>query len=364
MIRRLLPFLTAAMLASPAFAFTSGNIVTYSDNTGAHVQDSGIRTSTGTLHIGASNGWLTTLSGDTEVACQVCSLAVPVNGVSSDTVYGLIGAGRTSDLTPTTADAFGIGGFVNCDNTTATVARACWGIYTEAYRQISTTDIYTQGAEFATINLASPVANNPYNDLPNNIIIGQQLTCGKPNSGTNTACTVAINIADNGNMVAGSSPYLAGIVFGKTALNGNNGTSGTAVAVAMPKGDQLTWYTSESSGTVGAIVRSDVSTAAQGMSMIFTNGGTVFEASDSSINFEVDALTSGTNHIKISAATVSNPSTLTTSNGNLVITSAGGVISIGATLNSTALTTGTPAASLCIDASNNIIKKTSSGSCI
>lgn len=42
MIRRLIAALSAATcLASPAFAFTAGHIVTYSDTTGAHVQDSG-----------------------------------------------------------------------------------------------------------------------------------------------------------------------------------------------------------------------------------------------------------------------------------------------------------------------------------
>lgn len=303
------------------------------------------------LHLG-NTGWLELISGFTESVSQTSSLAQPGKQ------YGLIGAARTSDLgAGGTNNSFGVGGFGICNDTGAS-GRACWPFYGEEWRFAGTTAQYTQGVEFDIITLDTLVDINPYTMVPNGLTSSLWLSAGKPGVSSETVASSFLGIVNN------TSSASKGIVFQSTALNGNNGTTGTAPALVLPKGDAIQWFTPESTGTIGPFIRSDTSTAAQGISLIFTNGGAVFTASDNSINFEIDSLAPGANHVKVQAATGGNPPGITTSNGNLLISSQGGIVSFTSQLNTTATPTGAPVASLCLDSSNNIIKKTTAGSCI
>ena len=87
-------------------------------------------------------------------------------------------------------------------------------------------------------------------------------------------------------IVPNSQPFLSGIMFHKAALSGDDGTTGTAEAIAFAKGHQINWYEPKT-GTVAATIRSDAADATGPV-------GIVFGANLMTLNGIVAALTAQT----------------------------------------------------------------------
>jgi hypothetical protein len=99
MIRRLALTLAACTaLCSPAFAFTAGNIVTYSDTTGAHVQDSGILA--GTMAGQNANGVAITggtIAGQTVGSVTVTPVGQGVPSLVNDYITNISSLGTDAE---------------------------------------------------------------------------------------------------------------------------------------------------------------------------------------------------------------------------------------------------------------------------
>ena len=152
-MRRLLPFLLSTALCSPAFAFTAGNIVTYSDTTGAHVQDSGI------LVTGGMMSGLTGLSIGTDQRPGVFGTAdiLAGNAAGRNSIIGEV----TNTLPPATpAFPAGLTGYgklpIGSDGNTAFGAFAV----SELYNTVGGSVV---GAEFTVRNISG---RNPDTNLP------------------------------------------------------------------------------------------------------------------------------------------------------------------------------------------------------
>jgi hypothetical protein len=312
--RRLLPFLlSTALCSSPAFAFTAGEITTYSDTTGAHIEASGVHITNATIHAGNATGWVETQSPASSAVSQIVGITNP-----GQAIIGVLGAARTSDLQTDPGDTFGVVGIGSSDITGSTSQRSSWALYTEGWRYHGTTSQFTLNSELDEINLDAVVDINPYVMTPNGFTPDLWLSCGKPGipgSPTQFNCSTAIGIINN------SKPFEQGIVFGANSLNGDDGVTGTAPAIVLAKGHLIVW-TSEASLSSGPLITSlvDSGTPAASMQMVFNNGTVNFNTSGGGEAFQINGEAGSTSQVIVFPSTTDGPG-FTTDAGSLVLTS-------------------------------------------
>lgn len=147
---------------------------------------------------------------------------------------------------------------------------AAWALYGDATAFPGA--MLTYGAELDVRNFASTVSGNPYNIAA---VSGQTIDLWLASGGTMTGApgaahnnTAAIGVGYNG------ATFQSGLVFSANALAGNNGTTGYAEAIALPKGDTINWYAPN--GVAAQSVVSAISNPANGGQLIFTDYGPIF----------------------------------------------------------------------------------------
>jgi hypothetical protein len=196
---------------------------------------------------------------------------------------GLLGASRMSDGAPSNF-GLGVAGFCVNDQITAptTLLTTCAAGYFEARRSMGaySSNIIT-GVEIDAIELND--VSNPVRPYGGVGVPGMSnalwLAAGGSVEGARPA-SLALGIVPN------SQPFLSGIMFYKAALSGDDGTTGTAEAIAFAKGHQINWYEPKT-GTVAATIRSDAADATGPV-------GIVFGANLMTLNGIVAALTAQT----------------------------------------------------------------------
>lgn len=120
-------------------------------------------------------------------------------------------------------------------------------------------------------------------------------------------CNTAIMIGKNG------QTWNKGIVFLKDGLTGSDGTTGTATAIEMGKGQSVVW---RAPGNLsGLTIRSDVSAASSSVSMIAINSGISFLGHTGGTILQAAHQTSGVNFLQVANGANGSPVTLTASIG-------------------------------------------------
>lgn len=161
----------------------------------------------------------------------------------------------------------GLTGVVYAD---AADGNGSWASYIEGIKAASGATVY--GCEIAMKNAAgSNIINSPYARFPAGSTIGHWFAGGgDPATGipsTNPAtCAIVIG---RGNSVYG---WNKGIVFQSDGLTGADGSTGTATAIEMGKGQLLAWRYSATDLTYSAMIRSDGASAATQQRLVFSTG--------------------------------------------------------------------------------------------
>jgi hypothetical protein len=153
----------------------------------------------------------------------------------------------------------------------------------------------TFGAELDGVNYSGIASTmpTPFHQYPNNYVGDLQLAAGGGLSGADLMpTTFAINIANNG------TTHDVGVMFDSTALSGNNGSSGFATAIAMPKGDTVAWYDSTATSSSNFIV-GNASTHTVGSSIWLQDGNTIFTNGSAQTSVVVQTPASATNMLNL-----------------------------------------------------------------
>jgi hypothetical protein len=219
----------------------------------------------------AVKDWLEALRPATTSVSQVAVL-------SQIGAIGVLGGIRTSDIPTAEGDGEAMVGFCvsNATTTGAKIGKDCWGGYFEA-RRMPGVHPHNEaiGVEIDTVELNNvDVRLHPYTGVGHGLSIGMYLSSGggvQEFGETPHDASAALGIEHNG------AKWHSGIVFGANALTGNNGTIGTAEAIAMPKGDEIRWY-EPAAHSVAASIRSDAEDATRPVTMIFGVGSLTLSA--------------------------------------------------------------------------------------
>jgi hypothetical protein len=219
----------------------------------------------------STKDWLETMRPATTSVSQIAAL-------SQIGAIGVLGGIRTSDIPTAEGDGEALVGFCvsNATTTGAKIGKDCWGGYFEA-RRMPGVHPHNEaiGVEIDTVELNNvDVPLHPYTGAGFGLSIGMYLSSGggvQTFGETPYDASAALGIENNG------AKWRSGIVFGANALTGNNGTVGTAEAIALPKGDEIHWY-EPVTHTVAASIRSDAENAGRPVTMSFGVGGVTLSA--------------------------------------------------------------------------------------
>ena len=250
-----------------------------------------------------ANDWLTTyMDAYTSLGYANFAQTISMTSVGG----GFLGAARTAKATSAGANAYGVTAFGLANN--ATYSSFAWGYYGESHRVNSTaSDCY--GMEIAIVNRGGEIATTPYS-APSGTTIGIQIDSGCGFSATqmpgvvsaSTGLQFVNNITDSGS----AGGFLSGICFGSNSLSGADGTTGTAVAIAMAKGHALKWYSGASTQT-STIICNGV-TQANSLNLVFGEGSLILSnASGGQILAAFPSVPNAANYLYLSAATSGSP---------------------------------------------------------
>lgn len=213
-----------------------------------------------------ANDWLATylLTNGYSSYAIAGDLAVET-GTNHNDASAILGATRTLNFTSAGTSGLGITSFAINNN--VTYPTQAWAYYGEAHK-VNATVGAVYGMELDTKTLVASIAPTPY--LQGDVVT-LQLASG---AGISTGpaqfdASAAIQIQAN------PKKFKAGIVFGSTALAGNDGTTGSAPAILMPNGDRIDWYSPNTN--LAADITSNVTTTTLGTRVVFDNAGTSFE---------------------------------------------------------------------------------------
>lgn len=163
-----------------------------------------------------------------------------VFAVSPTGYYGLFGASRSSDASNVGANVVGAGGLSVCDNTGAGLNQLCWGQYSAAYVQPSSSFTAAYGHEITLRNnYADSPIGDPFSYNANKATNVLRLTCGDGQA-TSYLCSAFVVAANN------QAKAKSGIVFGDQSLDTSGGT---APVLSMPYNYTLNWYGSAGNPT-------------------------------------------------------------------------------------------------------------------
>lgn len=347
----------------------------------------------------ATSLWPDTFIPGTSTASQLYSITT---SAQSGYIAGAFNT-RTSD---TAADTGGVteGVQILALNDRSTGTRNTWGLYVQGMYTSTTAGTQLFGSELSISNNNPIGTEDPFTVNSQGWAHGLRLDCINAASFgglTSNSCQNAIDIVNNGKQ------FSSGIVFGSTALDTSVLTNPPAISLpSSANGYGIYWYSGAnapeweifSTGTSGSVKKLQLastllqltdssgtidwslSATTGGQMLVGSSGGAncgnylqltgratgqsvlVQSAGCSDSNVVLDFQSKGTGSVRArpgsntaNAFVVTNAAASTTYLS--VDTSAGNVVL-------PQVTTGTPVASLCIDSSNNIIKKTTTGSCV
>jgi hypothetical protein len=161
-----------------------------------------------------------------------------------------------------------------------------------------------QGIELDMANLGSTTATtasfNSYNQTRTGLVSDLWLGSGGESCDSG-GCASAGSISSYITMFANGTKAVRGIMFVSNALTGNDGVTGTASAIQMPKGDQVEWV-SDGTGVVRDLIRSDATAAST--AMIFSNNGVDFtDVAGESVSVRIRTTASNVNSFTLQGGT-------------------------------------------------------------
>lgn len=296
----------------------------------------------------------------------------------------LSGMTRSSDGGTNGRAPIGVGGYalLNPSGISGEQIKAYGGYFQCDNREITITTGVCYGAELDAVNYGPNQTGDAYG--PGFGSFGLWLGAGGSQSPTNPSNAVFATAANG-------TTWNEGFILADGSLTKDG--NGNSVAMSMGQGATLTWMVS--GGVVGSQIRGSVSTANDSIRQLFTNNQVEWDGTNGTAIFTAQHVGNGINGLLANDAVTGSPPILrpsgTDTNIGVDIRSkaAGAIrfypgidvagafvvenaaltktyISVDTSGNNVSLpqvTTGTPAASLCLDASNNIIKKTTTGSC-
>lgn len=162
--------------------------------------------------------------------------------------------------------------------------------YFEAYRDATATG-GAYGLEIDTMNYASVVEIDPYQQFNGQTIALQIAGGGEFASSGQFASSAAINIRKNG------STYERGIIFGSDALTGATGTAGLAPAIVFGNGHQIMWYGAANVST--SSISCTGTTFAGGIEQRFLDGAVNWNNSNNKPLFQIATNASHVNYLSI-----------------------------------------------------------------
>src|SRR6185312_13042802 len=172
---------------------------------------------------------------------------------------GILGGAQSLFSTSAATATIGISGYAVNNN--ATLATDAWAFYGECHNTTSSVN----GCIGMELDPRTTVASVSPSPAQQGNVLGEQLACGAGLATTGQDCSAAIQLARN------PTKFKVGINFMQDALTGNDGTTGSATAIALPKGDTIQWY--NSSGVTTAAIASTIATAANGINLNFNDNG-------------------------------------------------------------------------------------------
>jgi hypothetical protein len=289
-------------------------------------------------------------------------LVVPTN-------YGqmaIVGAAQTAN-TSGTCCGIGLAG-VGINNNTIR-PQTSWPFYSTGARLAATGAIQNE-SDVANVDSVPPPLVNPYlgprEGPPGTSGVWYFGAGGEPpqvGSSPNADISFMLFLANNGSYAA------HGIVWANNLFNPSTCTV-TCPAMDLSYGQEMRW-SYDNTDAYGSFVRGNNQTAGAGNGLVFTQFGALFENAAGGFLGQVAQTASVTNTGYIILGSIGADAAISVgtgnggSNQNIQVQAAGsGKVVVNSVANLPSVATGTPAASLCIDASNNIIKKTTAGSCI
>lgn len=139
-----------------------------------------------------------------------------------------------------------------------------WTLYQESWRQATAASkTRTHGTEIAIINKGALVDTDPYNASPDGLTEGLRVGVGKPGqAGQKISTGIALLNVEQ----TASARMRRGILIGNDAIEI---ISGVGTAIGMATNHAIQWYSA--AGVIGPMIRSDVTTASQGLRLVFQN---------------------------------------------------------------------------------------------
>lgn len=253
----------------------------------------GAATANNGTQVASQPDWLTTFqisTGRTGGFIQESSFAA-LNGSNPQNANTMVTGAQSTNITLSGLNAIGAIS-IGVNNNTATSGINAYAGYNEAYRMSGALG-GAYGYEIDTVNFASDVTTDPYQQAATETVALQLASgAGLPSAGQFPS-QAAINIQNN------NSTFDVGINFGSTAL-----TSG--IAVAMGSGHTAQWY-----GAAGVKTSSIVcsgTTAAAGIQQAFFNNEVQFNNNGGKQILDIFGVTNGVNGIQIlGAVTTASP---------------------------------------------------------
>ncbi len=176
-----------------------------------------------------------------------------------------------------------------------------WGVYGEC-RMITATGATGNciGAEFDVTNLSgqSYPGVSPFTAYVPHYAGDLQLACGGEAVSAGP-CSWGVNIANNG------ARFVAGLIFGADALVGNDGRTGSAPAIEMPRGDTITWFDYMGGGS--NFITSHAQSHAIGGVIDLYDGGVDIENGDGAVGVQLAAMAKVMNYPILSGSSVGRP---------------------------------------------------------
>jgi hypothetical protein len=217
--------------------------------------------------------------------------------ISEVGLIGIAGISR-SDQASAPTEAIGVAGFT----INSKASGLAWGGYFEVQHESGAGSSYA--IELDTKNKGSNVSFDPYTVSGVGAFGLWIVGGGDPSYGGVAAnpSAAALVILNNGHT------WNSGIVFRKGALTGDDGTTGTGIAIDMAKGHTLRWL--QPGSLLGGAIRCDVATSGKDVSLIFSDDQFAFYSTGGHEIFSgVRPILSPVNNIRVfNAATGVAPS--------------------------------------------------------
>jgi len=260
----------------------------------------------------SGTSWLNSVSGGIYEYLELNSV---LNAYSDAHGIGQFNAARTS-VTGGSSNNVAIGAATFANNDYVGGGVGAWGNYSTVIKQATATGP-TQGMEIDVANMGSLVSVYPNNPHASGLTGALSLESGGESTigyhvGTSS---YAIGIGRNDSNSAPTANFDKGIVFDSNSLSGDNGVTGTGVAIALAKGHELAWY--NNSNALTSIVRSDVLTSANGTGLIFNDyGSSIINTADGSTQFQVSGVSNAINRIGVQPSLTGLPAQIQSQGGD------------------------------------------------